>query len=296
MARKNRSSGFIERVSVKQRIRVIGIVRRGDDVLLMKKQMGREDGVSYFELPTGKINAGEQPEEAVSRMLYDYVGVQALSIRIRDAVTFLGLERSSQLNNLFIVFDIDISLQSKITPGNRYSGYKFVRYDNLEKEQIDEASRAILGIEQRPSETRKDFKDAINGITVYVDGGSRGNPGPSGIGYYIVDKMGNCMKKGGEFIGFATSRVAEYCAFREGCKQALQLGIKTVRFVSDSLMVVNQLNGVYKVKNGDLVDLYNEVKDLLQRFDNYAIVHVKREYNEDADEEANSAIDRHFSQ
>ena len=102
------------------------------------------------------------------------------------------------------------------------------------------------------------------------------------------------MKKGGEFIGCATSRVAEYFAIKEGCEQAIELGLKTVRFVSDNLMIVNQLNGVYKIKNKDIMTIYDDVQKLLAKFDACAFVHIKRGQNVDADREANLVVDRHF--
>ena len=102
------------------------------------------------------------------------------------------------------------------------------------------------------------------------------------------------IKRGGEFIGFATSRVAEYYALKEGCEQALELGLKRVRFVGDSLMTINQMRGIYQVKNQDIRDIYNDVRKLLTKFEAVAFMHVKREMNQAADKEANLAIDRHF--
>ena len=76
------------------------------------------------------------------------------------------------------------------------------------------------------------------------------------MGYYIVDEDGNILRTGGEFIGFSSSRLAEYYGLKEGIQQAIDLGLKRVKFVSDSLMLVNQMNGVYKVKNRDLMTVH----------------------------------------
>ena len=116
-----------------------------------------------------------------------------------------------------------------------------------------------------------------NSATIYVDGCSRGNPGPAGIGYYIVGPNGEVLACGGEFIGFATSRVAEYYALKAGCEKALELGLKSVRFVGDNLMMMNQMNGVYKVKNRDILTIYNDVRELVGKFEACAFVHVARE-------------------
>ena len=126
---------------------------------------------------------------------------------------------------------------------------------------------------------------------IYVDGASRGNPGPSGIGYQIIDTDGKVLEQGGEFIGFATSRVAEYYAMKNGIEHAIRLGLKSARFFSDSLMVVNQLNGIFSIKNPDIISIYNNIQKLLENFDSVSFTHLSRADNVVADSEANSAID-----
>ena len=175
----------------------------------------------------------------------------------------------------------------------RYSAYKFIKPEEVGNYRLDEASATVLEMEGR-GQTRSNYKEVANSATVYVDGSSRGNPGPSGIGYKIVGVNGEILAQGGEFIGFATSRVAEYYAMKAGCEQAIALGLKSVRFVSDNLMLVNQLNGIYKVKNRDILPIYDDIHNLLENFEACAFVHILREQNVDADAEANAAIDRHF--
>ena len=82
---------------------------------------------------------------------------------------------------------------------------------------------------------------------------------------------------------------------KEGCEQAIELGYKTVRFVSDNLMMVNQMNGVYQIKNSDILQIYNDINNLILKFEAVAFVHVRREQNEVADAEANMAIDQHYA-
>lgn len=167
--------------------------------------------------------------------------------------------------------------------------------------RFDGASAAVLEIElgrTRASGQKESvaigLRGAASGATIYTDGGSRGNPGPSGIGYVVFDENGREIKRGGEFIGFATSRVAEYYGLKEACEQAIELGLKTVRFVSDNLMMVNQMNGIYQVKNSDILPIYNDINELIEKFEAVAFVHVKREQNLIADSEANKAIDEHY--
>lgn len=279
---------------MKQRIRVVGIVQNEREVLIMKKAQGRVDGVPKWELPTGKIRFGEQPEEAIGRTLEEYLGVESpKTTRLHDVVTFMAPQGASQLSNLYIVYAITLDDKTKITAKERYSAYKFIKPEDTGNYYFDEASATVLEMIGR-GQTRTSYREVVNGATVYVDGSSRGNPGPSGIGYKIVGANGEVLAEGGEFIGFATSRVAEYYAMKEGLEQAIELGLKSVRFVSDNLMLVNQLNGIYKVKNRDILPIYDAIQTLLSQFEACAFVHVPREQNVAADAQANAAIDREF--
>ena len=283
---------------MKQRIRVVGIVSRGDDILLLKRAQGRAEVEPVWELPTGKIAFGEQPEEAMTRIMQENVGVPVSNLKLKDVITFVALAGASRLYNLYIIYEFSLPMDEKITLGDRYSQYKFARSgsDAMSGIRLDDATLNVLSIELGESTVRTGVRNVANGATIYIDGASKGNPGPSGIGYYIVDQNGQEVKRGGEFIGFATSRVAEYYALKEGCEQAKALGLKSVRFVSDNLMLVNQMNGIYKVKNRDLIQIHNDVQNLTQQFEAVAFVHVNREFNKQADEQANLAIMKHFDE
>ncbi len=282
---------------MKQRIRVVGLIRRGGEILLLKKTRGRIEELPNWELPTGKIRFGEQPEEAMSRSIYEFLGVQVTSVKLKDAITFTGLSGASRLGNLYIVYEIELDKEARIATADRYSAYKYVGEGEYGSLRLDEATISVLEIEHNKigmSTVGQSGRAAANGATVYVDGGSRGNPGPAGIGYYIISEDGTVLRRGGEFIGFATSRVAEYYALKEGCEQAIELGLKRVRFVSDNLMMVNQMNGIFRVKNKDLIPIYNDIQSMLRQFEAVAFVHVKRQMNSAADKEVNIAINKHF--
>lgn len=276
---------------MKQRVRVVGIIKTDEGMLLLKRSVGRAEEISTWELPTGKIHFGEQPEEAMSRTIFEYMGAGVKEIQLVDVVTFVGLTGASRAGNLYIVYEVELEDGAKIQPSERYHAYRYVKDGELASLILDDASRSVLTIE-RGGKGQVKFREVANGATVYVDGSSRGNPGPAGVGYYIVDEYGRVMRRGGEFVGFATSRVAEYFALKEGCEQALELGLKQVRFISDNLMMVNQMNGVYAIKNRDLIPIYNDIQKMLVQFEAVAFVHVKREQNREADMEANLAIER----
>ena len=279
---------------MKQRIRVTGIIRRGDEILLLKRAVGKSERLPNYELLVGKIVFGEQPEEAMARLVYDYIGVRTEEVRLRDAITFTSLVGASELANLYIVYEVDIKDESVKITTERYSTYKWVKIDDMGALVLDEASLTILEI------TNGHKGNVVKNIgyrgekiiaEVYVDGGSRGNPGPSGVGYYILGANGEVLKRGGEFLGFATSRVAEYYGLKEGIEQAVEMGIKSVRFMSDSLMLVNQMNGVYKVKNSDLIQIYDDIWKLLVNVDSYRFGYIRREQNREADREVNRVSD-----
>ena len=288
---------------MKQRIRVSAICKKDGDILLLKRAGGRIDGVEVdFDLPTGKIIFGEQPEEAMARVLYEHTGVKTASLQLTDVVTFTSLEGSSQLGSLYIIYEVKIDDDSavKIT-SERYSAYKWMPLTETSNYPLDEATMMVLqitstkGVEVHSKMRRigegEPVLPASDFATIYTDGGSRGNPGPSGIGYYIVGADGREIKRGGEFLGMSNSRLAEYYGLKEGLEQAIELGLKRVNFMSDSLMMVNQLNGVYQVKNLDLMQVYSDVLGLLSKLDSYSFTHVPREQNKEADAEVNRVID-----
>lgn len=277
---------------MKQRIRVVGIVRDEGGVLILKRNRGRSEAPVFWELPTGKIKFGEQPEEAMVRSLAEYTNLRVKTITLRDVVTFLALDGSSRLSNLYIVYEINVLNANELNPHDRYSGYKYVKdFANMNL-HLNEASASVLEIiEGQISTNHISSRDTANSAMVYVDGASRGNPGPSGIGYQIVGTDGSILEQGGDFIGFATSRVAEYYAMKNGIERAIKLGLKTARFFSDSLMVVNQLNGIFSIKNSDILPIYNSIQTLLESFDSVSFTHIHRSDNIVADTEANGAID-----
>lgn len=126
---------------------------------------------------------------------------------------------------------------------------------------------------------------------MYTDGGARNNPGIAGIGIVIEDKDGNIIKEISQYIGEQTNNMAEYKALSRGLEAALDLGIKKITCYSDSELVVKQLKGEYRVKNERIVCMYNMVIPLTEEFDDFKIIHVKRELNKKADKLVNEAID-----
>jgi ribonuclease HI len=126
---------------------------------------------------------------------------------------------------------------------------------------------------------------------LYADGGSRGNPGPSAAGFVVQDKQGRVIKSWNKYLGITTNNQAEYHACVEGMDWCLRHGIHSVHVYLDSMLVVNQLKGVYKVKNRDLWTLYETARKLQSSFKMFEVTHVPRELNKKADKQVNIALD-----
>jgi ribonuclease HI len=124
-----------------------------------------------------------------------------------------------------------------------------------------------------------------------VDGGSRGNPGPAAIAAVVTDPSGKELAERAETIGEATNNVAEYRALLLGIDLAKELGADEVEFVGDSMLIVEQVRGNWKVKQEHLRPLHTKVRDALRELESWSIRHVKRGENERADELLNEALD-----
>src|SRR5271170_5962650 len=129
-------------------------------------------------------------------------------------------------------------------------------------------------------------------INAHCDGGARGNPGPSGYGALIQDDEGMVLAELSEFLGMRTNNYAEYSGLL-GCLQyALDNHHPRLRVVSDSELMVKQIQGKYQVKSPDLKPLYEEAKRRIAKFEGFEISHALRHKNKDADRLANEAMDR----
>ena len=124
-----------------------------------------------------------------------------------------------------------------------------------------------------------------------MDGGSRGNPGPAAVAAVVTDPSGEVLAERSATIGEGTNNVAEYRALLLGIEMAKELGADEVEFVGDSMLIVEQVRGNWKVKQDHLRPLHTAVKDELRDLERWSIRHVKRGENERADELLNEALD-----
>jgi formyltetrahydrofolate-dependent phosphoribosylglycinamide formyltransferase len=131
----------------------------------------------------------------------------------------------------------------------------------------------------------------VETITIYTDGGSRGNPGPAAGAFVILDPSGKQICGQAKFIPNATNNIAEYTALLIALKKAKSIDAKNIKIFSDSELMVRQINGEYKVKNDNIRELYDECLELFEDFKSRQINHIPREKNKIADKLVNLAID-----
>lgn len=175
----------------------------------------------------------------------------------------------------------------------------------LDLDKNFERDFALLGIsgfdEYSPDPTPR-IKDVVEPVSrpapvnltkakLYTDGGSRGNPGPSAIGYVLLDMEDNVVKKEGMYLGVTTNNQAEYRALQTGLENALNLGVTELHIYLDSMLVVNQVNGLWKIKHQELLPLCQATRELISKFETVTLTHVPRSMNALADSMVNECLD-----
>ena len=129
-------------------------------------------------------------------------------------------------------------------------------------------------------------------VTVHVDGGARGNPGPAAAAAVATGADGELLGERSAYLGEATHNVAEYRAILLGLELATELGALEVAVVNDSELVARQIGGQYKVKHAGLKPLHRQAMEALRRFERWSVRSVRREGNERADALVNAALDQ----
>lgn len=129
-------------------------------------------------------------------------------------------------------------------------------------------------------------------VVVNVDGGARGNPGPAAIGVVVKGVDGEVIDRRSERIGTATNNVAEYRAMIKGIEAGVEAGADELELLGDSLLIVKQILGEYKVKDAGLKPLHAEARKALEGVPKWSIRHVRRELNAEADRLVNLALDQ----
>jgi ribonuclease HI/pterin-4a-carbinolamine dehydratase len=182
------------------------------------------------------------------------------------------LDHHPKLTNEYSSVEVSLSTHS--------AGNKVTEKDEDFAEEIDNLFSKKDGFSAKPDTVR-----------LFTDGGSRGNPGPSAIGYVICNSDETVVKKFCKYIGESTNNKAEYQALLAGLQDCLSTGAKSVQVFMDSELIVNQMTGKYKVKNQDLKPLFESAKQFKNKFDEIIYTHIPREQNGIADGLVNEALD-----
>jgi ribonuclease HI len=167
---------------------------------------------------------------------------------------------------------------------------KTAEYSNIEPRTLESFLQREVSIKKSEMYNDLFFSSDSYEATIYIDGGSRGNPGDAGIG--IVIENGNERYGYYQYIGITTNNEAEYMALIHALIIAKDKNYKNIRVFSDSELITKQINGEYRVKNENLIKLYYDVRNLISKFDQFKISHIVREKNIDADRLANIAMDK----
>lgn len=288
---------------MKQLISVRAIIKHKEKTLLVRRANGRKTILGKYELPGGKLGYGEQPEDALRRYLKDDTGLNVQTAQLFDVLTYIDHD-DRDIQYTFILYLVALGEGGdKVTLSLNYDKYLWRKIQEVDQSEITESAKLLLGISEqqslalpepvpvRPEEGM--FATPSSHLLVYSDGGSRGNPGPSASGFVVMNEREEVLHQGGAYLGITTNNQAEYHGVRLGLEKALEMGAKTVDFRMDSLLVTNQLNGVYKIKNHELWPIYERIKELVGHFESVKFSHVRREFNRLADGMVNKILDAH---
>lgn len=287
---------------MKQRLSVRAIINDGGKALVLRRANGRPTILGKYELPGGKLAYNEQPEDALRRYLHDDAGIHIKSAQLFDAVTYIDHDDRGIQYVVIVYLVTPAQLGKPIRLSGNYNKYKWHVMSNIQQSELTDLTQLLLGIIQQEEITDQSLKvvkandvkvASNNAVTIFTDGGSRGNPGPSAAGYIILSAEQEVIAEGGEYLGITTNNQAEYQGVRLGLEKALEMKFKRVDFKIDSMLVVNQMKGYYKIKNRELWPVHERIRELMKNFEKVTFNHVQREFNQLADGMVNKTLDAH---
>lgn len=287
---------------MKQRLSVRAIINENGKALLLKRANGRPTILGKYELPGGKLAYNEQPEDALRRYLHDDAGIHIKSAQLFDAVTYIDHDDRGIQYAVIVYLVTPVADGRAIRLSGNYSKYKWHSMSEVQQSELTDLTQLLLGIIQQEEITDQTLKvvkandvnkSSNDAVTIYTDGGSRGNPGPSAAGFVILNSRQEVVAEGGEYLGITTNNQAEYHGVRIGLEKALELGYPRVDFKIDSMLVVNQMKGFYKIKNRELWPINERIRELMKKFRKVTFTHVAREFNQLADGMVNKTLDAH---
>ncbi|HEX4662201.1 MAG TPA: reverse transcriptase-like protein [Candidatus Saccharimonadales bacterium] len=284
---------------MKQKISVRAVIKQEGKVLLLRRAAGRESLRGLFELPGGGMEFGEAPELALRREVSEEVGSDTETVQLYDVLSEIDHE-NTDVQHVVIIYLVSLRTATSVTLSNEHDKYTWKKVSELQLNSITSLTALALNItefggsievESHHGESSDDKNTMTNKCIVYSDGGSRGNPGPSAAGFIIMNDREEVLFEGGKYLGITTNNQAEYQGVLSGLEKAREMGARQVEFRLDSLLVVNQMNGLYQIKNRDLWPIHERIKQLVASLESVRFIHVRREFNRLADGMVNKILD-----
>ncbi len=288
-----------------QKISVRAIIQLDGKTLMLRRANGRSSILGQYELPGGKLAYGEQPEDALRRYVHDDAGLHIRTAQLFDAVTYIDRDDRDIQYAVIVYMVMLVPEHRPISLSGNYDKYTWKPMSKVQQPEMTDLTQLLLGIIKQEEITEGalhlkpqsvDKNSTESTFTIYADGGSRGNPGPSAAGYVIINAAQEVVAQGGEYLGITTNNQAEYQGVRFALERAKQMGIKHIAFRLDSMMVVNQMKGLYRIKNRELWPIHERIRELMQSFDHVTFSHVLREFNQLADGMVNKTLDEHMNE
>lgn len=277
--------------SLKQTVFVNALIHNASQQVLVVRRAADDHFLpGYLELPGGRAEPGEGLEYALKRKLS-----KELALTNETPLYYSSLaDINSHGAYIKVVFEVAYNQTMPIELSSAHNEYVWVGYNEIPNEKITTDTKKIL--EQYLGRHRTYKNEKINTtLLIFTDGGSRGNPGPSAAAYVIYNNYKEILESGGSYIGITTNNQAEYTGVLLALKAARQFANEddTILFNIDSMLVVNQMNGLYKIKNRELWPLNQQIREEMKYFKEVRFVHVPREMNVAADTKVNEILDAH---
>ncbi len=284
---------------MKQKVSVYAIVKHDNKVLLLRRALGRADIIGKYELPGGELPYGFSPQQAMTKFITEQTDADPQTLQLYDVRAYPSAY-DDKTTRVDVVYLASIHLPAHLHLSPRHSKYIWRMMQDIHQNDVTEATYNLLGFDKTPeylkmlglSQSNDDDKKTSDIlVTAYTDGGSRGNPGPSAAGFVLYDEQGRTIQEGGAYLGITHNNQAEYEAVCLALTAAAKLGCKRIQFRLDSQLVVNQMNGLYRVKNEELRAVHMQATQLVKQFEHVTFGHIRREFNHEADAIVNRILD-----
>jgi mutator protein MutT len=274
----------------KQLIVVRALIQHGDDILLLKRLNNKSTHANKYELPGGKLEYKETPIQAIDRELQEEIGRSISNLSLYDVYSYACFDK----HVVGICYKAKVSEQFEpLLNSEEHSTFSWASLDKINQMAISNELQLMLNA-GNVDNIQTNTILGVDSVKLYTDGGSRGNPGPSALGYVIYNSIDDSIiKDGSKYLGITTNNQAEYQAVKSGLEMCRTLGVKKVQVFLDSQLVANQMNGIYKIKNRDLWPIHEAIKNLSTTFkQGVSFTYIPRELNKAADSKVNEELDK----